>query len=171
MIPLPWAKLGVLAAVAVVSGGAAWSVATWRGSAQIERVRTQLAEIKQQHAERVAQAEAAGRAAVESAMAAQVTKAQEVAENAQALLKDLDAAAARGAALDRRLRDAARATAARACGDPAHAVAPATGSASAPSAGGVLPDVLGGLVEAGRAMAEEADRRRIAGLACEAVSQ
>jgi hypothetical protein len=35
----------------------------------------------------------------------------------------------------------------------------------------VLPELLGGLVEAGRAMAEEADRRRIAGLACEAVSQ
>jgi hypothetical protein len=65
------------------------------------------------------------------------------------------------------LRDAARATAAR-CGGAAHHPAPAASSAAAPHhPGDVLADVLGLVEQAGRDMAQEADRRGIAGATCE----
>jgi hypothetical protein len=64
------------------------------------------------------------------------------------------------------LRDAARAAAAR-CGGAARHPTPAASGAPAASAGDLLADVLGLVEQAGRDMAAEADRRGIAGAACE----
>jgi hypothetical protein len=74
-----------------------------------------------------------------------------------------DADSARRAAAG--LRDAARA-AARHCGAPRHTAAAASGAAT-PNPGDVLADVLGLVEQAGRDMAQEADRRGIAGATCE----
>jgi hypothetical protein len=67
-----------------------------------------------------------------------------------------------------RLRVAARATASR-CGPGAGNPAAPSGGASAAGAGDLLADVLGRLGEAGAELATEADRRGIAGAACERI--
>jgi hypothetical protein len=116
----------------------------------------------------------AAEAAASAAAAYRATEEQ----RADALRKELDDAhtrtatavadAGRAAAAAASLRDAARAAAAR-CGRPA--IHPAAAASSAPVAdpGLVLADVLGRMDEAGRAMAAEADRRGIAGAACERI--
>lgn len=90
----------------------------------------------------------------------------EVTQNAQTEIDRAraDADAARAAADG--LRDQAKrlaAAAGKTCGASGHAAPGKTAS----NAGMVLADVLGLVEEAGRSMAEEADRRRIAGMVCE----
>jgi hypothetical protein len=132
--------------------------------------------------------DAAGAGRVTALWDAERTKARELAEQATAdnlaeerrrqaaMQKEIDHATT---ALDAARRDAdaagraavglraaASAAAARCRAAPAHAAAAASGPATA-SPGDLLADVLGVVEQAGRDMAQEADRRGIAGTACE----
>lgn len=95
-------------------------------------------------------------------------------ERAAALMKEIENAqqAAETARLDAdrarsdvdRLRIAAKAAAARDC---RAGSSPATAASGPTAGGGMLAEVLSDLAEAGAAVAAEADRRGIAGAACE----
>ena len=119
-------------------------------------------------ADRAAWASAAASAS-EAARAEEQRRASAVSEvtrEAQRLETVADAGRAAAAAAGGRMLDAARAAAAR-CGGAAVGSAAAASSAPADRPGAVLADVLAEVERAGRAMAEEADRRGIAGSACE----
>jgi hypothetical protein len=140
------------------------------------------------HSGRVEAAHQAGKASVQALWAAANVKAAQAAASAaaehRATEQRREAAARKGIddatlAVDRAradadragraaagLRDAARAAAAR-CGGAARHPTPAASGAPAASAGDLLADVLGLVEQAGRDMAAEADRRGIAGAACE----
>lgn len=149
-----WQGYAAAAAVAAaVAGGAAWTVQGWRLSAQVER-------LKADHAEAMLDAEQSARER-ERVM---IDKVEVIVRDAQALTQDLARDAARAAAAGDSVRDAARRAAAVCAGADATAVG---ASAAARAAGDVLADVLGMVESAGRAMAAEADRRRIAGITCE----
>jgi hypothetical protein len=95
--------------------------------------------------------------------------AQKEIDDAHAETQRLEAELQRANATGKRLYDTAvRVTAAR-CRPLAPAAAAASGSPPAPGPGLLFADVLGGLEQDGRAMAEEARKRRIAALACEGI--
>jgi hypothetical protein len=167
--PLPYLRLGIAAGALALAAGGGWTLNGWRLNANVERAHTAVADIRAQQAERIAEAERAGRAAVESDVKRQIELAERIARDAQAAVAQVEVERVAAVAAGRGLRDAARAAAARACADPVPSVATATRSASAPSAGDLLADVLAGLEQDGREVAAEADRRRVAALSCEAV--
>lgn len=92
--------------------------------------------------------------------------AQEIETNAQASKQAIRAAADSAVVAGNRLRDRA-ASLASACRSPAGDTAAAPTSAAAASAGPVLTDVLGQLVETAQQLAAVADERAVAGSACE----
>ena len=143
----------VAVAAAIVAGLATWTVQGWRLSAQVER-------IKAEHAEALLDAEQAARARERS----MIDKVEVIVREATALTQDLARDLARAAAAGDGVRDAARRAAAVCAGADSTA---GLASAAARSAAGVLADVLAEVELEGRAVATEADRRRIAGLACE----
>ena len=120
-----------------------------------------------EQAQRLADAE---RAYTELARAEELRRQaaiNEVTTNAQTEIDRARADAAAAHAAADSLRDQAKrlaAAAGKTCSNPSHA----TAGKAAGSAGLVLADVLGRVEEAGRSMAEAADRSRIAGAACEA---
>jgi hypothetical protein len=167
--PPPYLRIGAVVGALALAAGGGWTLNGWRLNAQVEKAHTAVADIRAQQAERIAEAERAGRAAVESDVKRQIELAERIARDAQAAVAQVEIERVAAVAAGRGLRDAARAVAARTCADPVATVAPAAGSASAPSAGDLLADVLAGLEQDGREVAAEADRRRIAALTCEAV--
>lgn len=120
-----------------------------------------------EQAQRLADAE---RAYTELARAEELRRQaaiNEVTENAQTEIDRARADAAAAHAAADSLRDQAQrlaAAAGKTCSNPR----PAAAGKAAGSPGLVLADVLGRVEEAGRSMAEAADRSRIAGAACEA---
>jgi hypothetical protein len=162
--------LGVLRAVPwqAWAAAAAIGVAWWWHDGRVDAarqaggdaVRAEWATATALAVEAAASAAAANRAEEQRRAAAQqqeIDRATESLDRARA-----DAARADRAAAS--LRDAARAAAAR-CGRPAGH--PATAEDRAPADGRMLADVLAELDERAGALAAEADRRGIAGLACE----
>lgn len=164
-------RLVVACLALAAAAGAGWWAGDRLQALQTERVRAQLAELKQQHAERVAAAEARARAAVEQSVAEQTTKALEVAAHAQSVLAaaERDRAAVRPA-LDR-LRDAERSYWTRACRGGAAAAAAAGGGAPADQAAGVHPDVSGGFAAFAAIVGGFAEQSHAAATACEALSR
>jgi hypothetical protein len=162
-------KAGAVVAVLVAAGAGGWTLNGWRLNAQLEKAHTAVADIRAQQAERIAEAERAGRAAVESDVKRQIELAERIARDAQAAVAQVEIERVAAVAAGRGLRDAARAVAARACADPVAPVAAATGGASAPSAGDLLAELFARADARAGELAQVADARRIAGLACEAV--
>lgn len=151
---LNW-RLWAAAGVAVLLAWTHWQAYRQGGAS----ARVELAQVRQQAAEQVAQAERRQRE-----IEAQRTRdVQEVQTHAQEQIDALaaDLAASRAAADG--LRAAAASAARRAC--PSAASADAGAGQSDPLA--VLIDVLGAVGERAGIYAEAADRARIAGLACE----
>ena len=156
-------SMAALAVGLVVGAGGAWVVRGWQAGAQLQTERAA-------YARDLAYAEAATTRAVEDARTEEQRRTaamQEIADATQASLAAVRADAVRARAAADRLRNAATAYAAAHCGGASPDTAAAPGSASAAGPGLVLADVLSMVESAGRAMAEEADRRRIAGEACE----
>lgn len=147
--------------------GIALAVLGWRH----QSLRVEFAEARTAWAGERAAAAAAAASASESYRNTEAQLRAALQENADAARQDLDrarrdAAAARVSA--GRLRDAAAVAAAACSGGAAVDPAAAPGSAPAAGPGVLLADVLVLVEEAGRAMAEEADKRGIAGATCEA---
>lgn len=119
-----------------------------------------------EQAQRLADAERAYSELARSEELRRQAAINEVSQNAQTEIDRARADAAAAHAAADSLRDQAQRLAA-AAGKSSCNTRPATAGKAASSAGLVLADVLGRVEEAGRAMAEAADRSRIAGLACE----
>lgn len=129
-----------------------WLVNGWRNGAE-------LADMQRAHAEAAANAQFGARIEEQR----RVSAIEEVQRNAQ---EQLAAAAADAAAADRTaagLREQVERLSRR----PARCPAAAGGGESADPARVVLADVLLEMERRGRDLAAEADRRRVAGLACE----
>lgn len=150
---------GLLAAVAV-AGVQSWRLASEQAHHADTRAQhaLQIAEL----AEAARQAEADARTE-EQRRTAEVQKAADDARQALARAR-ADAVAAADAG-DRLRKHIATLTAARCAG--ASGAEAASGGTSADATAGMLADVFSEMERAGRAMAEEADRRGIAGAACE----
>jgi hypothetical protein len=171
-------RLIIAALVLAASCAAVWRVAAWRLSGDIARARMEATKIQaeasakaaEQAEQKAQRAVAAADAVIESLRRDKAMQDEEVArvKNQRA---DLERRVALGRANGLRLRDAVYAAAAACRGGDAPASALASGSEAATSAPGMLADVLGSVEQRGRAMAEEADRRRLAALACEALSK
>lgn len=129
-----------------------WLVNGWRGDAA-------LAEVERRHAEMLASAQLAARIEEQRRIAA----IEEVQRNAQ---EQLTSAAADAAAADRTAAGL-RGEVARLSRRPARCPAAAGGGEAVDPAGLVLAELLLEVERAGRELAAEADRRRVAGLACE----
>lgn len=115
---------------------------------------------------RAAQATQRAEAAERAEETRRQEKKDEIAESARMEARRVTVARAAADVAGRSLRDAAAALAARAretCASPVVG----DGKQAAPGPADLLADVLGSLEEQGRGVAEEADRRRIAGLSCE----
>ena len=127
------------------------------------------ADTRAQHAGHIADLERDAREAVLAARTEERRRTEEVqkaADEAHQALERARADAAAAADAGQRLRDriaAITATCGRAVSDPGSA----SGSAPAVATADLLADVFSEMERAGRAMAEEADRRGIAGAACE----
>lgn len=151
----------VCGVVAIASGVLGWQVNGWRMSGDIET-------LKRKHVATLATAQAA-RADTEAKYRLLEKQRQsdidKVVEDAQEKINRVsaDAASARAAADGLRKQAVILASRCAAAGNPTAA----SGSPPATNPGDVLADVLGSVEAAGRAMAEEADRRGIAGSACE----
>lgn len=144
---------GLLALALLLAG---WQ---WR---QAVTARADLALYRGKVAEQIQQAEAAARSE-EQRRTAKIQEAQDAAHQAR-IAAESDARAARASA-DRLRQRAAELAASCSASNPA----PAASSPAASAPGPVLADMLIRLEEAGREIAEESDRRRIAGIACERV--
>jgi hypothetical protein len=170
---LPWGRIAAAASLlAAVGAGIAWHVhrvdlaraeGHVRGRAEVQ-VQWDAATIL---AQRLAARATADQRAIEQQRAAD---ARMEVENAQHALDAARSDADRARLDVDRLRIAARSRGARCSGGAAGSDPTAAGGgASAAGAGDLLADVLGRLGDAGAAVAAEADRRGIAGAACERV--
>lgn len=164
-----------LAGAAALACAAAAVTQSYRLSATelaLANTETKLATEKRgREADRAAAAGVAA-SAITAYRAEEQRRAAALQETVNAARQEADLAVRARAAAERAaagLRGAAAAAAAAAsCRGAAAGRAPATaGSAPASSPGELLADVLVELEAAGRAAADEADRRRTAGLACE----
>ncbi len=148
---LPIAGLAVAALMALSAYGA-WQ---WQANAYGK----QIAGMQRDQAQAQEQAQAAARA--------EEQRRQTAIEGIRTDAKDQIKLAAADAAAADATADSLRGELARIKRRAASGACAATGSPSAESTTGVLADLLGEVEAAGRAMAAEADRRGVAGRACE----
>lgn len=168
MIPLPAISPKLIAAVVI---GGSLIAAGWLARGHIAA--GQVAKIRAEQAQQLAQAQAAAREAVEAARAREhqiIDRTEEIVRDARTTVEALRADAAAAVVAASSLRDAAARYASRRC--PA-APAPAGGGGQAAGLSGGMHDgdrllrVLAELDASAGAMADHADRSRAAGLACE----
>ena len=148
---LTYIRRGIAAAALAGAFAGGWQFGTAAKNSQI-------AQLRADHAQALA-------AAVETTRQREAVIAQRIeaiANELPTIQAAIAADARRAAATASSLRDAAHAVASR-CAESAGSAA---GGASAPGPGSVLADLLERVESAGRAMAEEADRRGAAGKAC-----
>lgn len=150
---------GLLAAVAVAG------VQSWRLASE----QAHHADTRAQHAQQIAALAEAARQAEADARTEEQRRTEEVQKAAddarQAMERARADAVAAADAGDRLRKHIATITAARCAG--ASGAAAASGGTPADATARMLADVFSEMERAGRAMAEEADRRGIAGAACE----
>jgi len=150
------------AAAALLAFGVGWVINGWRQEAQLARLEAAHAVLLKQQAQAVVASVQAARNE-EKRRTAAVEKERDIAiEQNEALAADVAA----GRTVSERLRSQLAALRASAgSGDPTAAERGQGQPSSDPI--GMLIDMYAGLDEAGREVAEYADRLRIAGLACE----
>jgi DNA-binding protein H-NS len=171
---IPLAAISPRLIAAVVIGGSLVA-AGWLARGHIAT--GQIARIRAEQAEQLAQAQTAARQAVEAARAREhdiIDKTEAIAREARETVEALRADAAAAVVAADSLRDAAARYAARRCPPPAGA-APGRGApAGVPGSMHDADRLLRVLAEsdaAAGALAEHADRARAAGLACERAYQ
>jgi hypothetical protein len=163
LVPTAW--LWPAAGVLGLAMAGAIGVQTWR----VHSAQAELAKVQQAWDKETADREKVARDAERNARAAERRLAADHLENineAERLAARMRDNAAAAAVSGAGLRERARAVAAR-CDRGPEAAAAAGASAPAAGAGDLLADVLGRLDSAGRQLALEADKRRVAGLTCE----
>lgn len=154
---------GVIIGTTVLAGVQTWRL--HRAQLEIAELRLQIQTERQQATEAALKAQAQYRT-IESAWA---RKHQEIASDTQDQTRRNAIAANNARSAGDGLRIRAAETASR-CDAPSNSPV-AAASASAPSAGVLLADVLGRLEAAGRQLAEIADARAAAGQACQQAYQ
>ena len=150
---------GVIIGTTVLAGVQTWRL--HRAQLEIAELRLQIQTERQQATEAALKAQAQYRT-IENAW---VRKHQEIASDTQNQTRRNAIAANNARSASDSLRIRAAETASR-CDAPSNSPV-AAASASAPSAGVLLADVLGRLETAGRELASLADSRGTAGVACE----
>lgn len=163
LTPKVWMALGIGAVLAVLL--AALGLQTMRLSA----AKTELAEVRADFADERARAAAAAQRAEQAARAEEARRQKEKDHAIEEARRRAAAAAADARRADRaagELRDQLAAFVARAR-ETAGSAGAACGGPPAGTELDVLAQLLGEVESAGRAMAAEADRRGIAGAACE----
>lgn len=150
--------------VAALAAGCAWNIQGWRGDSRIAKLESNWARERAlaTHALLVAQEDA--RKESQRRYEA-VNEIRNEADKHLARMLDFERNAA-----DKRLREQATAFAKRQAAACGHSHATSIG-ASAADPLGMLADLLGELDQMAEAYAREADRRRVAGLACERMYQ
>jgi hypothetical protein len=163
LVPTAW--LWPAAGVLGLAMASAIGVQTWR----VHSAQAELAKVQQARDKDTAEREKAARDAERTARATERRLAADHLENineAERLAARMRDNAAAAAVSGAGLRERARAVAARCDRGPEAAAAADTGT-PATGAGVLLADVLGSMESAGRQLALEADKRRVAGLTCE----
>lgn len=156
------AQLIGAAVLAVLAFGGGWMVNGWRMDAKLANLRADHALVLEQQANAVVASVKAARQ-IEQKRTEIVESQRDIAiEQNEALATDVAA----GAAVSERLRTELNALRARHAGGNSDAADRGQSQQGADTIG-LLIDVLQGLDDAGRELAEYADRMRIAGLACE----
>ena len=165
-----WWRLAAAAAALVAAAAAGCWLGDRLQAMETAKVRTELAHLQARHAEQVAAAEAAARAAVEQSIAQQTALALKVATDAQALIASAQRDRAAVGPAVARLRDAERAYWTRACGGGAATVAATPGSSASGEAAGVHPDLSGRLAAFAAGVGDFAERSHAAAAACNAMT-